>query len=143
MDTLVVNARMYAVTPRVGDQWRALFEWIGRDCALALTYVKHAAPAPLEELWSRSDLAAAFMLGYRQSRDGGKENLFAASVGPLLTPRRVIEALLQGDIDVGPLDSYVHDLLRVHEPDTASRLRTVESTAMTPIPPLIASLATP
>jgi ABC-type phosphate/phosphonate transport system substrate-binding protein len=236
MTMLVVNARMYAVTPAVRDQWRALFDWIGRDCGLALTYVEHAAPAPLEELWSRGDLAAAFMCGYPfamaspqpqlvvapipspprygrralyctdfvvradskigrlsaafggsigwtvehsqsgfnavryhllsyrssplhtpstlpspasegvsgrgQAGDGSEKQLFSASVGPLVTPRRVIQALLQDEIDVGPLDSYVHDLLRLHEPETAARLRTVESTAMTPMPPLIASPAT-
>jgi ABC-type phosphate/phosphonate transport system substrate-binding protein len=53
----------------------------------------------------------------------------------------VIEHVIEGKIDVGPLDSYVHDLLKRHEPETAARLRTVESTAMTPIPPLIASAA--
>jgi ABC-type phosphate/phosphonate transport system substrate-binding protein len=37
------------------------------------------------------------------------------------------------------LDSYVHDLLKHHEPETAARLRTVDSTVMTPIPPLVAS----
>jgi ABC-type phosphate/phosphonate transport system substrate-binding protein len=67
------------------------------------------------------------------------ESLFAQWVGPLITPRRVIEHVIEGKIDVGPLDSYVHDLLKRHEPETAARLRTVESTAMTPIPPLVAS----
>ena len=43
------------------------------------------------------------------------------------------------EIDVGPLDSYVHDLLRRHEPETAAKLRVVASTAMTPIPPLVAA----
>ena len=56
-----------------------------------------------------------------------------------MTPRRVIDALLKNEIDVGPLDSYVHDLIKRHEPDTAAKLRTIESTAMTPIPLLIAS----
>jgi ABC-type phosphate/phosphonate transport system substrate-binding protein len=216
MTALVVNARMYSVTPAVRDQWRGLFDWIGRDCGLELSYVEHAAPAPLEELWSRGDLAAAFMcgypfamavpqpqpvaapvpspprygrravyctdfvvradsaierlsdafggrigwtaehsqsgfnavrhhlLGYRQglslqAGEGREGQLFSGSVGPLLTPRRVIQAVLQGEIDVGPLDSYVHDLLRLHDPQTATRLRIVESTAITPIPPLIAS----
>jgi ABC-type phosphate/phosphonate transport system substrate-binding protein len=68
-----------------------------------------------------------------------EEPLFARWVGPLITPRRVIEHVIEGKIDVGPLDSYVHDLLKRHEPETASMLRTVESTAMTPIPPLVAS----
>jgi ABC-type phosphate/phosphonate transport system substrate-binding protein len=220
MSALIANARMYAVTPVVREAWRALFDWVSRHSGIPLTYIDHAAPAPLEELWSRGDLAAAFMCGYpfamagprpqlvaapipappryggravyctdfvvradspiarlpdafggrigwtvehsqsgfnavrhhllgyrRDSQEGegrerGRGRLFAASIGPLVTPRRVIEALLRGEIDVGPLDSYVHDLLRTHEPATASRLRTVESTAMTPIPPLIAAPST-
>lgn len=212
MQTPIANARMYAVTPTVRDAWRALFDWVGRRAEVPLVYIDHAAPAPLEELWARGDLAAAFMCGfpfaasalrpllvaapipspprYRdqpvyctdfvvlagsrfarltdtfgsrigwtvshsqsgfnavrhhllQYRHGKSERLFAANLGPLVTPRRVIEAVLEGVIDVGPLDSYVHDLLKRHEPGTASKLRTIESTAMTPVPPLIASPSTP
>ena len=51
---------------------------------------------------------------------------YAQWVGPLVTPRRVIDAVLAGEIDVGPLDSYVHDLLKRHEPETAAKLRVVE-----------------
>jgi len=47
--------------------------------------------------------------------------LFSATVGPLVTPRRIVEAVVAGDADAGPLDSYVHDLLRLHEPALASR----------------------
>ena len=72
-------------------------------------------------------------------RRENSEPLFAEWVGPLITPRRVIEHVIAGKIDVGPLDSYVHDLLKRNEPETTVRLRTVESTAMTPIPPLIVS----
>jgi ABC-type phosphate/phosphonate transport system substrate-binding protein len=80
---------------------------------------------------------------YHLLRYRGEQNepLFAKWVGPLITPRRVIEHVIEGEIDVGPLDSYVHDLLKRHEPETAARLRTVESTAMTPVPPLVASPA--
>jgi ABC-type phosphate/phosphonate transport system substrate-binding protein len=46
---------------------------------------------------------------------------------------------MSGSIDVGPLDSYVHDLLKVHEPATVGALRTVETTVMTPMPLLVAS----
>jgi ABC-type phosphate/phosphonate transport system substrate-binding protein len=209
---LIANARMYAVTPKVRDAWRALFDWVGRHAGVALDYIDHAAPAPLEALWARNDLAATFMCGYpfamaaskpqivaapipsppryrgaavyctdfvvradspyqqlsdtfggrigwtvSHSQSGfnavrhhllryrrqGAERLFAQSIGPLVTPRKVIEAVVGGAIDVGPLDSFVHDLLMHHEPDTAAQLRTVESTAMTPIPPLIASPSTP
>ncbi|MBX9845045.1 MAG: PhnD/SsuA/transferrin family substrate-binding protein [Xanthobacteraceae bacterium] len=206
--SLVSNARMYAVTPNVHAAWQTLFAWVSRASGVPLAYVDHAAPAPLEALWARNDLGAAFMCGfpfalatprphliaapvpsaprygglpqyctdfvvradhpatqlsdtfggrlgwtvehsqsgfnavrhhvgrYKPERNGP---LYAQWVGPLLTPRRVIDAVIAGKIDVGPLDSYVHDLLLRHEPATAARLRVVESTAMTPIPPLIAS----
>jgi ABC-type phosphate/phosphonate transport system substrate-binding protein len=208
---LIANARMYAVTPKARDAWHALFDWLGGHAGVPLNYVDHAAPAPLEELWARDDLATTFMCGYpfalaipkplivaapvpsppryqhapvyctdfvvradspyRQLSDTfggsigwtvshsqsgfnavrhhllryrreGTERLFAQSVGPLLTPRKVIDAVLDGTIDVGPLDSFVHDLLVRHDHDTAAQLRTVESTLMTPIPPLIASPST-
>ena len=38
----------------------------------------------------------------------GPPPLYRDWVGPLVTPRRVIEAVLADEIDVGPLDSYVH-----------------------------------
>jgi ABC-type phosphate/phosphonate transport system substrate-binding protein len=66
-------------------------------------------------------------------------SLFAKSVGPLVTPRRIVEAVLAGDADAGPLDSYAHDLLRLHEPELASRLRVIAATPATPIPPLVAA----
>ena len=203
---LVANARMYAVTPAVAEAWRVLFDHVARDTGVPLTYTDHAAPVPLEALWARDDLGAAFMCGYpfataasqprllaapvpAPARYGGRpqyctdfivradsrfarvrdtfggrigwtiahsqsgynavrhhllehpgpQPLYRNWVGPLVTPRRVIEAVLADEIDVGPLDSYVHDLLKQHDPATASRLRVVESTTMTPIPPLIAS----
>ena len=201
---LVANARMYAVTPAVKAAWQDLFAWVARTSGVPLTYLDHAAPAPLEALWARRDLGAAFMCGFpfasaaprplplvapvpsppryaglpqyctdfivRADRDpAGLKNGFGARigwtvahsqsgynavrhhlaghaasqdaqwVGPLVTPRAVIEAVLNDRIDVGPLDSYVHDLLKRHEPETTAKLRVVESTVMTPIPLLIAS----
>ena len=69
--------------------------------------------------------------------------LFANTVGPLMTPRAVVDAVLRGDADAGPLDGYWHDLLRRHEPATAARLRTVASTPWTPLPPLVCAAGTP
>lgn len=69
--------------------------------------------------------------------------LFASTVGPLVTPRRVVDAVLDGDADGGPLDSYWHDLLRRHEPAVAARLRVVARTPPTPMPFLAAAAATP
>ena len=69
--------------------------------------------------------------------------LFAATIGPLITPRRVIEALLAGEADAGPIDSYWHDLLRRHEPGLASRMRVIASTPMTPAPMFVAAAGVP
>lgn len=71
-------------------------------------------------------------------RKGGAP-LYRESIGDLMTPRRVIEAVLDGRIDIGPLDSYAHDLLRRFEPGTAARLRVVATTQPTPMPLLAAS----
>ena len=78
----------------------------------------------------------------RLARDR-RGTLFSATVGPLITPRRVVEAVLEGDADVGPLDSYYHDLLRHHEPAVAAQLRVVASTGWTPIPALVAAPGLP
>ncbi len=67
--------------------------------------------------------------------------LYRAAVGNLIHARGVIEALVAGRIDVGPLDSYYHDLLRRHEPGFAAQVRTIASTAALPIPPLVATAA--
>ena len=69
--------------------------------------------------------------------------LFASLVGPLVTPRDVVRAVLDGDADVGPLDSYAHDLMRRHQPELTALLRTIATTTRTPIPPLVAAAGTP
>jgi ABC-type phosphate/phosphonate transport system substrate-binding protein len=69
--------------------------------------------------------------------------LYGKSLGGLFTPRRVIEALLDGMIDVGPLDSYAYELIARHEPELSNRIRTVATTEPTPIPFLVASRTMP
>jgi ABC-type phosphate/phosphonate transport system substrate-binding protein len=204
----VANARMYAVAPGAAAAWKKLFSWTADRSGVPLEVIEHAAPAPLETLWARNDLACAFMCGYPFARSstrpkivaapvlsaaryGGKPvymtdlivrtesafetlqhtfgkrlgytvdtsqsgfnavrhhllslrttarpQLYAESIGPLFTPRRVIDALLNDEIDVGPLDSFAHDLIRRHEPALAARFRAVASTEPAPIPFLVAS----
>jgi ABC-type phosphate/phosphonate transport system substrate-binding protein len=65
--------------------------------------------------------------------------LYAKSVGGLQSARTVIEALADGRIDVGPLDSYSHDLLRANDPQFAAQVRVVATTQAAPIPPLVAT----
>ena len=70
-----------------------------------------------------------------------RPRLYRESVGGLIHARGVIDALAAGRIDVGPLDGYSHDLLRHNDPEFAAQVRTVASTEMRPIPPLVATAA--
>jgi ABC-type phosphate/phosphonate transport system substrate-binding protein len=70
-------------------------------------------------------------------------NLYSSSIGPLTTPRRVIAAILAGEIDVGPLDSYALELIGRHDPALAARIRIVDTTDAAPIPFLVASRSCP
>ena len=65
--------------------------------------------------------------------------LYRGAVGGLINARGVIDAIASGRIDVGPLDSYSHDLMRRYDPALAAHVRTIASTAMRPIPPLVAT----
>ena len=204
----IANARMYAVAPGAKAAWEALFAWAAEEAGVPLRVIDHAFPAPLDELWAREDLGAAFMCGWpfarsatrprlvaapipahpryggqpvyvtdfvvradspfrrledtfghrlaytaEESHSGfnavrhhllryrttGRPKLYAEMVGPLVTPRRVVEAVRDGHAEVGPLDGFAHDLLRRHDPDFVSGLRVVATTDPAPIPALVAS----
>jgi len=69
--------------------------------------------------------------------------LYRESVGPLTTPRRVVEALLADDIDIGPLDGYALELMWRYQPELGSKIRVVATTDPAPIPFLVASSSCP
>jgi ABC-type phosphate/phosphonate transport system substrate-binding protein len=77
----------------------------------------------------------------RAGDNGGR--WFKALVGPLVTPRGVVDALLRGDADAGPVDAYWLALLQAHEPATAARLRVLGWTAWSPMPPFVCSATVP
>lgn len=208
----VANARMYSVTPQASAAWKELFGWLSRESGVELDIVDHVFPQPLSDLWSRADLACAFMCGFpfalaeHQPRPvmapvpanapiprrplyathlvvraeseshsledtfGGRvgytvpdshsgynalrhhllpyfrqrgAKLYTESVGPLTTPQRVIDALLAGHIDVGPLDSYALDLMLRHDVHLAASIRIVATTDPAPIPFLVAAPGCP
>ena len=60
---MIVNARMYSVTPEVGEFWGRLLAALGVRAGMDLEVVVHLAPAPLADLWQRDDKAAVFMCG--------------------------------------------------------------------------------
>jgi len=208
----IANARMYSVNPQAAAAWKELFGWLGRESGVDLDILDHAFPLPLVDLWSRSDLACAFMcgfpfmlathrprpvaapipakapiagrpvyatclvvrsesdfhtiedtfdrrLGYTVAESHSGYNalrhhllpyyrqrgakLYRESIGPLTTPRRVIDALLTGDIDIGPLDGYALDLMRYHQQELGSKIRVVATTDPAPIPFFVASSGCP
>jgi ABC-type phosphate/phosphonate transport system substrate-binding protein len=65
---------------------------------------------------------------------------YAKIVGGLVNPRGVVAALADGRIDVGPLDSYVFDLIRDGDPAFAAQVRIIDTTDPTPMPPLVTTL---
>src|SRR5581483_7698029 len=73
----------------------------------------------------------------------GTSRLFEAVIGPLVTPMKVVHAVIAGEVDVGPLDSYAHDLLRRHVPELAGQLRIIATTRPTPMPAFVAARGTP
>jgi ABC-type phosphate/phosphonate transport system substrate-binding protein len=77
------------------------------------------------------------LLRLRIARGGAR--LYGGAVGELIHARGVIEAIVAGRIDVGPLDGYAHDLLRLHDPAVAANVVTVATTDPLPIPPLVAT----
>ena len=107
--------------------------------ALADTF-GHRLGYTIEESQSGFNALRHHLLAYRTPE---RPRLYAESVGPLLTPRGVVEALMAGRIDVGPLDSWSHDLMRRDPEDPVHRLRTIATTAPTPIPFVVASPETP
>lgn len=79
----------------------------------------------------------AHLAALRAARGG--QRLYGHAVGELIHARGVIQALVDGRIDVGPLDSYYHDLLRHNDPAFAGQVRTIASTVPRPIPPFVAT----
>jgi ABC-type phosphate/phosphonate transport system substrate-binding protein len=77
-----------------------------------------------------------FLLPLRAAKGA---RLYRAAVGGLVNARGVIDALAAGRIDVGPLDSYSHDLLKHYDAKLAAQVRTIASTPMRPNPPLVAT----
>jgi ABC-type phosphate/phosphonate transport system substrate-binding protein len=72
-------------------------------------------------------------------RQAAARPLYQSVVGGLIHARGVIEALSEGRIDVGPLDSYYHDLLRAADPQCASRVRVIAQTEPRPLPLFVAT----
>jgi ABC-type phosphate/phosphonate transport system substrate-binding protein len=70
-------------------------------------------------------------------------NIFGATKGPFLNPVGMIEAVIGGVVDAGPVDAYAFDLLRMHAPAMVSGVKILATTGSTPCPLLVASRQAP
>ncbi|HEY4443728.1 MAG TPA: PhnD/SsuA/transferrin family substrate-binding protein [Steroidobacteraceae bacterium] len=77
---MIANARMYSVSPEAAALWRKLLAAVVAHAGLDITLVEHTEPAPINELWQRSDKAAVFMCGLPFSRSDPRPELIAAPV---------------------------------------------------------------
>ena len=80
------------------------------------------------------------LLRYRTPERPG---LYRAVAGHLVTARRILDAVLDGTIDVGPLDAFWHMLIAKYKPELTAGIRVLESTDVAPMPPFVAAPALP
>jgi ABC-type phosphate/phosphonate transport system substrate-binding protein len=210
-DTIIMNARMYSVTPAVEAAWRALLMHVTAEAGVAMSYVPYPAPQPLEALWARPDLGCVLMCGYpvalrlapvvplaapipRAAWANGKPRyrsdlivradspyrtledsfdgragwtvehshsgfnafrhhllayrsaerpvLYRSMTPNLVTARNVLDAVRDGRIDIGPLDSYWHMLIRRHQPALTEDIRVLDATEQATLPAFVAASST-
>lgn len=80
---MLANASMYSVTPASRQAWREVFTWVLQRAGFEASFVDHAPPAPLSDLWSRDDLGCVIMCGLPFSLRTPQPTILAAPV-PLL-----------------------------------------------------------
>ena len=74
-----------------------------------------------------------------EHRRADRPTLYSTVLGPLHRQLPVIDAVIDGRADVGPVDAYGLDLLRRHGTERAARVRVVATTLPAPSAPLVAS----
>jgi ABC-type phosphate/phosphonate transport system substrate-binding protein len=77
---VIANARMYSVNAEAGAVWRELLSGIIAQAGVPAAVIDYPPPAPLEDLWLRSDQAAVFMCGLPYSRAEPRPVLIAAPI---------------------------------------------------------------
>ena len=65
--------------------------------------------------------------------------LYRRSVGGLVNPLGALAAVAQGRVDIAPIDSFCHDILKAADHPATRATRTIATTAPSPMPVLVAS----
>jgi len=113
------------IAVRADSRYQTLEDTFGAVCGYTLT-----------DSMSGSVAFRRLLHGYRKAE---LPQLYRAVVGNLVNARGVIQALADRRIDVGPLDGYVHDLLKHLDPAFAAQVRIVAMTEAVPMPPFVAT----
>ena len=74
-------------------------------------------------------------------RSAIRPRLYASMKGDLVTARAILNAVVAGEIDIGPLDAYWHLLLERHAPELTVGVRVLATTELTPMPAFVAAAA--
>lgn len=96
--------------------------------------------------WTLRDSHSGFsalrhhLLAYRTP---DRPELYAQSIGPIHTPRKIIEAVIGGEIDIGPVDSFAFWTLARHAPELTRQVRVIDSTDAVAVPLLVADPSRP
>jgi ABC-type phosphate/phosphonate transport system substrate-binding protein len=69
--------------------------------------------------------------------------LYAEVRGDLVTARKILDSVLDGSIDIGPLDAYWHALIARHRPELTAGIRVLASTDLAPMPAFVAAPGLP
>jgi ABC-type phosphate/phosphonate transport system substrate-binding protein len=95
---VIVNARMYSVTPAAKAAWRTVFDWVLARAEVSGQWLDHDPPLLISDLWARGDLACCMMCGLPFSRRSPRPTLLAAPVPS--APRYAGRSIYATDIAV-------------------------------------------
>jgi ABC-type phosphate/phosphonate transport system substrate-binding protein len=76
-------------------------------------------------------------------RTPGRTQLYREMVGDLVTARRVLDAVREGRIDLGPLDAYWHLLIARAAPELTEAVRVLAAVEVAPMPAFVAAAGAP
>ncbi len=77
---MIASARMVAWSPSLAAAWQRLLQWVAARADVPLQVMDAADPAPLDDLWARSDMGCVFMCGYPWALRADRPQLIAAPV---------------------------------------------------------------